>query len=69
MIFRLISDEKRELVFLVIYSAGYVGFLELVGERLISVQYAVFSVHCSEKLWGFLSDFSESVRKIGQQES
>lgn len=54
---------------LVTYSAGYVVFLELVGERLISVEYALFSVHCSEKLWGFLSDFSESVRKIGQQES
>lgn len=33
----LISDGKRELVILVIYSAAYVVFLELVGERLISV--------------------------------
>jgi hypothetical protein len=33
----LISDEKRELVILVIYSAGYVLFLELVAERLIYV--------------------------------
>lgn len=33
----LISDEKREFVILVIYSAGYVVFLELVAERLIYV--------------------------------